>query len=156
MTMQTGQRAWSLVAFLWVSQPFAAHASVTFAAVDHERPDAPVMYLAPSPDEHEPCGVKTYALKKALRAFSRMLRSSSLDDVLKWLARESDARVVQIVRRHALTIADTLDELILWEALTLKIIRDQLIGAIGSAGVPHSTSVRVAFWIEKFIEWTLL
>lgn len=107
-------------------------------------------------DEARPRGVKTKALKKALGILADMLRSKKLDRVLAWLQDEAGVAVVRVVRKHARTIADTLDSLAKWDEVTLLIVREQVTGALKSVGVAGPTATKAGFWIEKFISWTLL
>lgn len=96
--------------------------------------------LSSSADAVEPSGVKSAAVKAAVRRLARMLRSAELDWVLDKVKDIADARIAKLIRKHAHAIADKLDELAKWEELSLAMVRDQLTGALKTIGVAESTS----------------
>jgi hypothetical protein len=107
-------------------------------------------------DGGQPQGFKSAAIKKAIRTLAKMLRSKKLDTVLSWLKNQAGIGVAKTVRKHARTIADTLDDLLKWERLSMQMVRDQTTAALKAVRVPESLARETAFWIEKFISWTLL
>lgn len=79
-------------------------------------------------------GVKTAAVKVALRTLSRMLRSHSLDSLLRFVETYGSSSVASTIRKYAGKIADIVDKLLTWADVPLKAIEDQITGGLnGSA-----------------------
>ena len=145
-----------LVACLLPPHAAAAPVVVNSGSVAAEETAAVDVMDSPDVDDIEPYGFKSIAIKKALRKLSRILRSNELDGVLGWIEKMGNVRSMRVVRKYAHKIADKLDELTKWSDITLDIVRQQVKGGLVEIGVAESGAAEAAYWIEKFIEWTLL
>lgn len=94
--------------------------------------------------------------QKALRALIAALRSPGMPKVIAFLSRERATKEqVSLVVRYAASTAKILEELTKWDQLTLAVVRGQVHGGLVKLGVVESNASRVAFWIEKALDWGL-
>ncbi|WP_207707573.1 hypothetical protein, partial [Desulfofundulus thermobenzoicus] len=65
-----------------------------------------------------------------------MLRSHSLDSLLRFVETYGSSSVASTIRKYAGKIADIVDKLLTWADVLLKAIEDQITGGLNGIGVP--------------------
>jgi hypothetical protein len=86
--------------------------------------------------------------RKALCLVIAALRSPGMPRVIAFLSREQATKEqVGLVVKHAASTAKILDE--------LAAVRGQVHGGLVKLGVAQSNASRVAYWIEKALDWGL-
>lgn len=94
--------------------------------------------------------------RKALGILIAALRSPGMPRVIAFLSREQATKEqVGLVVKHAASTAKILDELMKCDQLTLAVVRGQVHGGLVKLGVAQSNASRVAYWIEKALDWGL-
>ncbi len=94
--------------------------------------------------------------RKALGVLIAALRSPGMPRVIAFLSREQATKEqVGLVVRYAASTTKILDELMTWDQLTLAVVRGQVHGGLVKLGVTQSNASRVAYWIEKALDWGL-
>jgi len=85
-----------------------------------------------------------------------MLESQAIKKLLDFVEEYGSKKVADTIRKYADDIADTLRTIASWKDLSIKIIQDQVSGALYDLGVPLSTARQVGWVISKFVDWVLL
>lgn len=102
-----------------------------------------------------PQGAGTVA-RKAVKLLAVALRSPGMPRVIAFLSRQqATTEQVGLVVKYAASTAKILDELVKWDQLTLAVVRGQVDGGLVKLGVAASDASRVAYWIEKALDWGL-
>jgi hypothetical protein len=103
-----------------------------------------------------PRGVKTAAIKKAIKVVVKALRSTAAADTAAMLTKEgATASVRRVAVKHAATIATRLEGLLKYEDLVLQTIEDQVKNALTNVGVADGMATIVGFFVKKAVEAAL-
>lgn len=103
-----------------------------------------------------PQGLKTIAIKKAIKVVVKGLRSAAAADAIAMLTKlDASPAVVRAVVKHSATIATRLESLLVYEDLTLTLIEDQVINVLKHAGVASSTAGTAGFMVKKIVQAAL-
>lgn len=112
---------------------------------------SPVRGFATAPAA--PQGAKTAAIKAAIKVVVKALRAASKADVLAMLVRfEASPAVRRAVITHAGAIATRLESLLVWEELTLEVIKDQVVNALTRGGVGDILARDVGHYVKLAVK----
>lgn len=96
-----------------------------------------------------PQGAKTAAIKTAIKVVVKVLRKAAAADAVALLTKEgATTATARVAVRNAATIATRLESLLVWEELTLEIIKDNVVNALTRAGVADIVARDVGHYVK--------
>lgn len=101
-------------------------------------------------------GVKSKAIKIAVKKLAGMLRSSAVNKVADFMETYVSKQASKTLKKYAGQIANKLDELATWEDLALQAIADQVKNLLIGFGVSSSIAEKIGLGLKWFVEWFLL
>ncbi len=95
--------------------------------------------------------------RKAIRLLAAAMRSGGMAPVMAFLARhQATTQQIQVVEKYATATAQILDKLAKADQASLAWVRGQVEGLlIKYSGATQVDASRVAFWVEKMLDWGL-
>lgn len=101
-------------------------------------------------------GVKSKAIKIAVKKLAGMLRSRAVNKVADFMETYVSKQASKTLKKYAGQIANKLDELATWEDLALQAIADQVKNLLIGFGVSSSIAEKIGLGLKWFVEWFLL
>lgn len=95
-------------------------------------------------------------VQKAVRLLATALRAPGLPKVIRFLTREgATSEQIQSVVKYAAPTAGILENLSKLDQLSLAFVRGQVEGLLVKFGATQVDASRVAYWVEKALDWGL-
>lgn len=97
------------------------------------------------------------AIHKAIRVLAKALRAPGMPRVIEFLTRYTATQEqIAVVQRYAGATAGILEDLTKLDQLSLAFVRGQVEGLLVKyAGATQVDASRVAYWVEKALDWGL-
>ena len=71
------------------------------------------------------------------------------------LRHQATEEQIGLIVRYSASTAKILEEVTKWDQIVLATVRAEVHGGLVKAGVVESNASRVAYWIEKALDWGL-